>query len=77
MFVIFRFFILKESFLLYYSEVEKKCFQEKRVFNIHPKVSKHFLKSCILRHFVIMITARQKNLWPPKLLKGAWAKIIF
>lgn len=34
-----RFFIIKESFLLYYSESEKKNFESNKYFNIHPKVS--------------------------------------
>lgn len=33
-----RFFIIKESFLLYYSESEKKNFETNKYFNIHPKV---------------------------------------
>lgn len=33
-----RFFIIKESFLLYYSESEKKSFETNKHFNIHPKV---------------------------------------
>ena len=33
----FRFFIVKEGFLLYYSESEKKVFDKKGYFNIHPK----------------------------------------
>ncbi|XP_023611638.1 pleckstrin homology domain-containing family D member 1 isoform X3 [Myotis lucifugus] len=32
-----RFFIIKESFLLYYSESEKKSFETNKHFNIHPK----------------------------------------
>uniref|UniRef100_A0A672QIQ2 Pleckstrin homology and coiled-coil domain containing D1 n=1 Tax=Sinocyclocheilus grahami TaxID=75366 RepID=A0A672QIQ2_SINGR len=32
-----RFFIIKESFLLYYAENEKKSFETNRYFNIHPK----------------------------------------
>ncbi|XP_059229458.1 pleckstrin homology domain-containing family D member 1 isoform X1 [Mustela nigripes] len=32
-----RFFIIKESFLLYYSESEKKNFESNKYFNIHPK----------------------------------------
>ncbi|XP_073098316.1 pleckstrin homology domain-containing family D member 1 isoform X1 [Manis javanica] len=32
-----RFFIIKESFLLYYSESEKKNFETNKYFNIHPK----------------------------------------
>ncbi|KAF6352085.1 pleckstrin homology and coiled-coil domain containing D1 [Rhinolophus ferrumequinum] len=32
-----RFFIIKESFLLYYSENEKKSFETNKYFNIHPK----------------------------------------
>uniref|UniRef100_A0A8C0IW25 Pleckstrin homology and coiled-coil domain containing D1 n=2 Tax=Chelonoidis abingdonii TaxID=106734 RepID=A0A8C0IW25_CHEAB len=32
-----RFFIIKESFLLYYSESEKKSFESNKYFNIHPK----------------------------------------
>lgn len=32
-----RFFIVKEGFLLYYSESEKKIFDKKGYFNIHPK----------------------------------------
>uniref|UniRef100_A0A803SXR6 Pleckstrin homology and coiled-coil domain containing D1 n=1 Tax=Anolis carolinensis TaxID=28377 RepID=A0A803SXR6_ANOCA len=32
-----RFFIIKESFLLYYAENEKKNFENHRYFNIHPK----------------------------------------
>ncbi|XP_070325647.1 pleckstrin homology domain-containing family D member 1 isoform X1 [Odocoileus virginianus] len=32
-----RFFIIKESFLLYYSEGEKKSFETNKYFNIHPK----------------------------------------
>nr|XP_028581106.1 pleckstrin homology domain-containing family D member 1 isoform X2 [Podarcis muralis] len=32
-----RFFIIKESFLLYYAENEKKNFENNRYFNIHPK----------------------------------------
>uniref|UniRef100_A0A8C6XV35 Pleckstrin homology and coiled-coil domain containing D1 n=1 Tax=Naja naja TaxID=35670 RepID=A0A8C6XV35_NAJNA len=32
-----RFFIIKESFLLYYAESEKKNFENNRYFNIHPK----------------------------------------
>ncbi|XP_021563691.1 pleckstrin homology domain-containing family D member 1 [Carlito syrichta] len=31
------FFIIKESFLLYYSESEKKSFETNKYFNIHPK----------------------------------------
>jgi hypothetical protein len=33
-----RFFIIKDSFLLYYAENEKKNFETSRCFNIHPKV---------------------------------------
>lgn len=33
-----RFFIIKESFLLYYSESERKSFETNKYFNIHPKV---------------------------------------
>uniref|UniRef100_A0A8C5G0Y3 PH domain-containing protein n=1 Tax=Gouania willdenowi TaxID=441366 RepID=A0A8C5G0Y3_GOUWI len=32
-----RFFIIKDSFLLYYAESEKKSFENNRFFNIHPK----------------------------------------
>ncbi|XP_071502171.1 pleckstrin homology domain-containing family D member 1-like [Diadema antillarum] len=32
-----RFFIVKEGFLLYYSESEKRDFERKRTFNMHPK----------------------------------------
>ncbi|XP_063804084.1 pleckstrin homology domain-containing family D member 1 [Pseudophryne corroboree] len=32
-----RFFIIKDSFLLYYAENEKKNFESNRYFNIHPK----------------------------------------
>ncbi|KAM6960851.1 pleckstrin homology domain-containing family D member 1 [Aplochiton taeniatus] len=32
-----RFFIIKDSFLLYYAESEKKSFESNRFFNIHPK----------------------------------------
>uniref|UniRef100_A0A8D0G7P2 Pleckstrin homology and coiled-coil domain containing D1 n=1 Tax=Sphenodon punctatus TaxID=8508 RepID=A0A8D0G7P2_SPHPU len=32
-----RFFIIKESFLLYYAESEKKSFETNKYFNIHPK----------------------------------------
>ncbi|XP_037550621.1 pleckstrin homology domain-containing family D member 1 [Nematolebias whitei] len=32
-----RFFIIKDSFLLYYAESEKKSFETNRYFNIHPK----------------------------------------
>ncbi|XP_038621575.1 pleckstrin homology domain-containing family D member 1 [Tachyglossus aculeatus] len=32
-----RFFIIKESFLLYYSENERKSFESNKYFNIHPK----------------------------------------
>ncbi|KAM9708110.1 pleckstrin homology domain-containing family D member 1 isoform 3-T4 [Menidia menidia] len=32
-----RFFIIKDSFLLYYAESEKKSFESNRYFNIHPK----------------------------------------
>ncbi|XP_071385211.1 pleckstrin homology domain-containing family D member 1 [Centroberyx affinis] len=32
-----RFFIIKDSFLLYYAENEKRCFETNRYFNIHPK----------------------------------------
>ncbi|PSN45993.1 hypothetical protein C0J52_09781 [Blattella germanica] len=32
-----RFFVVKEGFLLYYSENEKKVFDKKGCFNIHPK----------------------------------------
>ncbi|XP_029350167.1 pleckstrin homology domain-containing family D member 1 [Echeneis naucrates] len=32
-----RFFIIKDSFLLYYAESEKKNFETNRFFNIHPK----------------------------------------
>lgn len=32
-----RFFVLKEGFLLYYAESEKKAFETKKYFNIHPK----------------------------------------
>eukprot|EP00058_Branchiostoma_floridae_P019079 XP_002604568.1 hypothetical protein BRAFLDRAFT_79444 [Branchiostoma floridae] len=33
-----RFFIVKEGFLLYYAEAEKKNFERRRQFNIHPKI---------------------------------------
>ena len=32
-----RFFLVKDGFLLYYSEGEKKTFDKKKYFNIHPK----------------------------------------
>ncbi|XP_007561973.1 pleckstrin homology domain-containing family D member 1 isoform X1 [Poecilia formosa] len=32
-----RFFIIKDSFLLYYAESEKRSFESNRYFNIHPK----------------------------------------
>lgn len=32
-----RFFIVKEGFLLYYAENEKRDFEKRRFFNIHPK----------------------------------------
>ncbi|XP_066498172.1 pleckstrin homology domain-containing family D member 1 isoform X2 [Hoplias malabaricus] len=32
-----RFFIIKDSFLLYYAENEKKTFETNKYFNIHPK----------------------------------------
>ncbi|XP_010863648.1 pleckstrin homology domain-containing family D member 1 [Esox lucius] len=32
-----RFFIIKDSFLLYYAENEKRSFETNRFFNIHPK----------------------------------------
>ncbi|KAK5857942.1 hypothetical protein PBY51_011151 [Eleginops maclovinus] len=32
-----RFFIIKDSFLLYYAESEKRSFESSRIFNIHPK----------------------------------------
>ncbi|XP_054652287.1 LOW QUALITY PROTEIN: pleckstrin homology domain-containing family D member 1 [Dunckerocampus dactyliophorus] len=32
-----RFFIIKDSFLLYYAENEKRSFDSSRIFNIHPK----------------------------------------
>ncbi|KAM4690032.1 pleckstrin homology domain-containing family D member 1 isoform 2-T2 [Rhinophrynus dorsalis] len=32
-----RFFIIKDSFLLYYSESERRNFESNRYFNIHPK----------------------------------------
>ncbi|KAE8587451.1 hypothetical protein XENTR_v10021974 [Xenopus tropicalis] len=32
-----RFFIIKDSFLLYYAENERKNFESNRYFNIHPK----------------------------------------
>ncbi|XP_072222054.1 pleckstrin homology domain-containing family D member 1 [Leuresthes tenuis] len=32
-----RFFIIKDSFLLYYAESERKSFETNRFFNIHPK----------------------------------------
>ncbi|XP_022248761.1 pleckstrin homology domain-containing family D member 1-like [Limulus polyphemus] len=32
-----RFFVVKDGFLLYYSENEKKMFEKKSCFNIHPK----------------------------------------
>ncbi|XP_029316310.1 LOW QUALITY PROTEIN: pleckstrin homology domain-containing family D member 1 [Cottoperca gobio] len=32
-----RFFIIKDSFLLYYAESEKRNFESNRYFNIHPK----------------------------------------
>ncbi|EPQ14978.1 UPF0639 protein [Myotis brandtii] len=35
--LLYRFFIIKESFLLYYSESEKKSFETNKHFNIHPK----------------------------------------
>lgn len=35
-----RFFIIKDSFLLYYAESEKRNFETNRYFNIHPKVSR-------------------------------------
>ena len=35
--VYFRFFIIKEGFLLYYPESEKKLFEKRGGFNIHPR----------------------------------------
>ncbi|XP_057716402.1 pleckstrin homology domain-containing family D member 1 [Corythoichthys intestinalis] len=32
-----RFFVIKDSFLLYYAESEKRSFESSRMFNIHPK----------------------------------------
>ncbi|XP_077395017.1 pleckstrin homology domain-containing family D member 1 [Festucalex cinctus] len=32
-----RFFVIKDSFLLYYAESEKRSFESSRIFNIHPK----------------------------------------
>ncbi|XP_061699738.1 pleckstrin homology domain-containing family D member 1 [Syngnathoides biaculeatus] len=32
-----RFFVIKDSFLLYYGESEKRSFESSRIFNIHPK----------------------------------------
>ena len=37
-FLLLRFFIIKDGFLLYYPENEKKDFEKKQHFNIHPKV---------------------------------------
>lgn len=34
-----RFFVIKDSFLLYYAESEKRSFESSRIFNIHPKVN--------------------------------------
>lgn len=34
-----RFFIIKDSFLLYYAESERRNFETNSYFNIHPKVS--------------------------------------
>ena len=39
----FRFFIVKEGFLMYYSDNEEKQFDRSHHFNIHPKV-------CIVQH---------------------------
>ena len=33
-----RFCVVKESFLLYYDKSEKKAYETKKMFNIHPKV---------------------------------------
>lgn len=52
----YRFFIIKESFLLYYSESEKKSFETNKYFNIHPKVRGPFP----LGH------SRGRTLWGPQ-----------
>lgn len=38
-FLLNRFFMIKDSFLLYYAENERRNFEANRYFNIHPKVS--------------------------------------
>lgn len=40
-----RFFIIKDSFLLYYAESERRNFETNRYFNIHPKVSRRVLST--------------------------------
>lgn len=44
-----RFFIIKESFLLYYSESEKKNFETNKYFNIHPKVRQPLSRATVGR----------------------------
>ena len=33
-----RFFLIKDGFLMYYAEQEKKEFEKREFFNVHPKV---------------------------------------
>ena len=39
----FRFFTVKEGFLLYYNDSESKLFEKSHHFNIHPKVWRIFI----------------------------------
>lgn len=55
-----RFFVIKDSFLLYYAESEKRSFESSRIFNIHPKVNWPLLLSPrprpgeVLAHVVLL-----------------------
>ncbi|KAK2533259.1 Plekhd1 [Columba livia] len=60
-----RFFIIKESFLLYYAESEKKSFESNKYFNIHPKV-----RSICMAEGVILFLAPTLSSGPTSEDKG-------
>ena len=43
MYCMFRFFVVKEGFLLYYSDTEARKYDKNRLFNTHPKVTRNHI----------------------------------
>lgn len=51
-----RFCVVKESFLLYYDKSEKKAYESKKMFNIHPKVLSVYLSNNFNLFSAILLT---------------------